>query len=382
MENKDRRGQKVLIISSEFPPGPGGIGNHAYNLAKFLQEENLMKVTVLADTNFTSSREIGEFDKLHSFKITRIYRYRLIFLTYLKRIVTAGILISQNDRIICSGKFPLWVGGLFKGIFKSKKEFIAIVHGSELDIKSKWPRRFTDYSIKKFKKIISVSKYTQGFLPPVGQYQKRTIIPNGIDLDEFLESSNTETRHTKTENFNLLTVGNVTPRKGQKNLIRALPEIVKYFPNIHYHIVGLPTHKEAFESFANELGVDRHVTFHGKVSRKDLLKMYKNCDVFVMLSDHTNDGDFEGFGIAVLEANLWKKPAIGSRNSGIADAIDDKKTGVLVDQHNDKEIADALLEIHNNYERYSEQAFQWAVDHDWRKVSEKYHSFITEPVEQ
>ena len=29
--------KRNLIHSSEFPPGPGGIGNHAYNLAKILQ---------------------------------------------------------------------------------------------------------------------------------------------------------------------------------------------------------------------------------------------------------------------------------------------------------------------------------------------------------
>jgi phosphatidylinositol alpha-1,6-mannosyltransferase len=97
-----------------------------------------------------------------------------------------------------------------------------------------------------------------------------------------------------------------------------------------------------------------------------------------MLSDHTADGDFEGFGIAVLEANLWRKPAIGSRNSGIADAIDDGVTGILVDQQNDKEIAQAVSGIYNNYESYSQKAYQWSLLHDWEKIVRQYYEAIYE----
>ena len=38
--------KNILIFSSEFPPGPGGIGNHAFNLAKALSKVSF-KVKVL-----------------------------------------------------------------------------------------------------------------------------------------------------------------------------------------------------------------------------------------------------------------------------------------------------------------------------------------------
>ena len=31
---------KIIIVTSEFPPGPGGIGNHAHNLSYFLVKRN------------------------------------------------------------------------------------------------------------------------------------------------------------------------------------------------------------------------------------------------------------------------------------------------------------------------------------------------------
>ena len=33
---------KILILTSEFPPGPGGIGNHAFNLAEQFLKTILM----------------------------------------------------------------------------------------------------------------------------------------------------------------------------------------------------------------------------------------------------------------------------------------------------------------------------------------------------
>ena len=39
--------KEIIIYSSEFPPGPGGIGNHAYNLANYLSKFHY-KITVLA----------------------------------------------------------------------------------------------------------------------------------------------------------------------------------------------------------------------------------------------------------------------------------------------------------------------------------------------
>jgi phosphatidylinositol alpha-1,6-mannosyltransferase len=95
-----------------------------------------------------------------------------------------------------------------------------------------------------------------------------------------------------------------------------------------------------------------------------------------MLSNNTSYGDVEGFGIAVLEANALGKPAIGSNNNGIKDAIDDYKTGRLVDAKNAVDITDALQDIVSNYANYSTHAKQWALQHDWKTLIKKYVDVI------
>ena len=76
---------KFLMITSEFPPGPGGIGNHAYNLAKYLKI-NGKEIKVLTVSDYTGKAESENFDKLQNFEITRFERYGNRVKTYLERI--------------------------------------------------------------------------------------------------------------------------------------------------------------------------------------------------------------------------------------------------------------------------------------------------------
>ena len=53
--------KNILLISSEYPPGPGGIGNHAYSLTKALAGKGF-KVFVLTNAEYVDPERIKEFD--------------------------------------------------------------------------------------------------------------------------------------------------------------------------------------------------------------------------------------------------------------------------------------------------------------------------------
>jgi glycosyltransferase involved in cell wall biosynthesis len=275
---------------------------------------------------------------------------------------------KKADKIICSGKFPLWIAILIR-IKYPGKELTAVVHGTELDFKSTVPKKLTSYALTKFNKIISVSNYTQQFLPKsLPSHILQYVIHNGINGSEFEIREVSPLCGTPA----LITVGNVTDRKGQENVINALPGILADYPSARYHIVGKPTGKERIEGRAKKLQVEKNIQFYGAVSRGELLKKLKGAAIKLMLSNHTAEGDFEGFGIAVLEANAFGVPAIGSKDCGIADAVEHGKTGLLVDQYNPKEVAEAVKTIMNNYSCFSSNAKAWAVQHDWKIIVKKY----------
>ena len=58
----------------------------------------------------------------------------------------------------------------------------------------------------------------------------------------------------------------------------------------------------------------------------------------MMLSSNNKNTDFEGFGITVLEGNLYGVPAIGAKKSGLKDAIIDQHNGILVNPNKEEKL--------------------------------------------
>ena len=127
---------------------------------------------------------------------------------------------------------------------------------------------------------------------------------------------------------------------------------------------------------ANILGVQKHITFHGKVSQEDLLKLVGSSDIFVMLSGETKTGDVEGFGIAIIEANAIGVPAIGAMGSGLEDAIFNKKSGLLIKVNDTNAFLNAVETILNNKQTFSKQASIWADKHRWEHIVKQYIDLI------
>lgn len=364
-----KQSRKILLITSEFPPQPGGIGNHAFHLAKSFQE-NGIQVQVITDQRSGEGEEEKLFDQLQSFKTLRIKRRRLILVSYLHRILKAFQLAKQQDVILLSGKFSIWVGGLLSLFIQ--KEYVAVLHGSEVLLPSSLQRRFTQFCLRRFSKIVAVSQYTKSLVAHL-ELDQLKVIPNGFDISSF---EATPKNHLVLP-LQLVTVGNVTPRKGQHNIIKALPYILKKYPQLTYHIVGIPTTQPQLLQLAESLGVEKHLVFYGRVTEEEKLRILKQSTLFMMLSEHTSEGDVEGFGIAILEANAIGVPGIGAKGCGIEDAIDNYASGVLVDAKNAEEVVQAIDEIIGNYPLYSQRALKWTQNFTWDKIIRKYLEFLS-----
>lgn len=356
-----------LIISSEFPPGPGGIGKHAYSMAKGLLH-NVVNVSVVCNMDYASEEEIKDFlNNNRELNINRIERNG--FSTYINRIRTIIRLYKKYrfDKVILTGQFSLWMGLILKAVFKNVNT-ILIIHGSELNMGNSIKRALTKKSILNGDKVFAVSNYTGSLLQAKVDRQNIEVLPNGLNMEDWNVEAE---RFAWKGNPKLLTVGSITQRKGQHNLINALPEVSKMYPQVHYHIVGKDSNgllKEKVE----QLGLANHVTFHGKLNDTDLKRAYKTADIFCMLSESDNSGDVEGFGIAILEANINDIPAIGSKGTGIEDAIDNGKTGILVDAHNPQEIANAIHAILKmDKALLATQCKDWAKQHDWNQLAKE-----------
>lgn len=357
----------IVILSSEFPPQPGGIGNHANNLALSFVNQGY-KVNVISDQRSKSGTEESEFDQDLPFKVHRIRRQSVRIIMYIKRFLKMRQHFKQASVVIATGKFSLWVIA-FLSLF-SQTKCIAVVHGTEVNFKSYLLRKSVELALKKFHHIIAVSNYTKSLIAhlklPV------TVIPNGINTENW-NSIRIDEKSIVGDPI-LTTVGHVSERKGQLNVIKALPKLSKRYPNVHYHCIGIPTAAELFVETAKSLQVDHLITFHGSLDTSDLKEILAQTDIFVMLSSESKTGDVEGFGIAILEANAMGVPAIGSLNCGIEDAILEGSSGRLIQSHDDQALLNAVEDILNQKEHYKKGAHQWAEQHDWSSIIKSYIS--------
>ncbi len=357
--------KEVLIIASEFPPGPGGIGSHAFSMAKAFHKKGV-EVTVICPADYVKKEEVLDFDHRLPFRVERYARQG--WKGYLSRLTTIRKHLKKN--IILSGKFPLWTIYWIRFLQKHNSKVISVLHGSEVNLGNSILKWFTHHSINSADCIVSVSSFTKELLPEwIKRKREIDIIPNGIDIDSFVDIPPIQlTGYPK-----LLTVGNVTPRKGQHRVIKALPRLIQDYPDIHYHIVGLPSYKEEFQQLAKSLNVANHVTFHGRVeNHSDLTGYYKSADAFIILSENQKDGDCEGFGIVILEAGICKLPSIGAIGCGISDAISDGENGFMVDGDNPEEINKALTSILKDKGNLQKEARIWSKKFDWDSIIEKF----------
>lgn len=361
--------QHIIILTSEFPPQPGGIGNHAYNLALQLSK-NDYEVSVIADQRSNDGLEEHQFDASLPFTVRRIKITSPRFFMYLKRIVELFRLLKCANQVIATGKFSLWSAAFCSYFFN--RNYIAIIHGTEVNFKKGLLRASVNIALKKFDIIIAVSNYTKNLVAYLNLDVK--VIHNGFNPEKWLVISPSSS-HIQG-NPKLTTVGNITSRKGQKNVIKQLPKLLEQFPDLHYHCVGLKTEAENFKNLAKQLHVEKHVSFHGRLSEDELHAVLSDTDIFVMLSTETSSGDVEGFGIAILEANALGIPAIGATDCGIEDAINVNNSGLLINPYDSDEFVIAIHTILNNRENFENGAKSWAKEHQWSDIVQQYIEYL------
>jgi phosphatidylinositol alpha-1,6-mannosyltransferase len=368
--------RRILIVSSEYPPGPGGIGHHAYSLTKGLLGAG-HDVEVMTVSDFATEEMKRAFDEEQPFPVTRYPR--LGWRTYARRISMTLEKVGNGgfDWVFLTGKFPLWTGLAIKRRFPRQKT-LAILHGSEVRPSNRIVRSLTTKSIGACDRVVSVSHFTASLLPRRVREDKRpTIIPNGIDLAELSEYGKGSGSRL-TGQPSLLTVGHVSPRKGQHRVILALPRLAKTFPGIHYHMVGRPIDRDRLERLAQSLGVSDKVSFHGVAkAHSDLADYYNNADVFMLLSENQPDGDVEGFGIVALEANYFGLPVVGARFCGVEDAVDEGRSGRLVDGNDPESIALAVQDCMDRQESLRNTSRTWAEKHDWSRIVPQFESMMS-----
>lgn len=151
----------------------------------------------------------------------------------------------------------------------------------------------------------------------------------------------------------LLSVGRLTQRKGLAEFVaKALPAIVREYPETILAVIGVEavdalhtrsgSERERILSAACEAGVEQHLRFLGRCDEASLSLAYQAADlhVFPVLE---LQGDIEGFGMVALEAAAHGLPTVAFAVGGVPEAVQDERTGTLVESGDYAGIATAAI---------------------------------------
>lgn len=134
-----------------------------------------------------------------------------------------------------------------------------------------------------------------------------------------------------------VTVGRLAAVKNHPMLLRAFAEVLRRHPGCRLQIVGDGPERASLEALARTLGIVQHVQFAG--FQTDVAPRLAQADVFV-LSSH-----YEGISIALLEAMRAGLPVIGTRVGGMAEAVREGETGLLVPGGDVRAMTDAMCRL-------------------------------------
>jgi glycosyltransferase involved in cell wall biosynthesis len=170
-------------------------------------------------------------------------------------------------------------------------------------------------------------------VPPV------EVIIHGVDADSFAHGPEARAEARRRLGLEpaapaLVTVGNLTPKKDQVTMLRAVARLTPAHPSLRLVLIGEGPSLADLKAEVRRLHLDHHVVFAG--SRGDVPELLAGFDVFVLSSR------FEGLSIALIEGMAAGLPCVATHVGGIPEIITDGDNGLLVPPGKPEALAEAV----------------------------------------
>ena len=191
----------------------------------------------------------------------------------------------------------------------------------------------------------------------------------GVDLERFADKTKDLDRLRQEfglseEDFVVLSVGQLSKRKNQETMIRAMAQIQDV--HVKYIAVGLGECEEEDRKLIQDLGLEGQVILAGYRDDVDAFLQVADCFAFPSLQ--------EGLPVSVMEAMAAGVPVVCSEIRGNTDLIADGVEGLLVEPEDVKGYARAVVKLKEHpdlAEEYRKRAFEKIEKFDVKRVHGK-----------
>lgn len=380
--------KKVLVTASTFPRWKGDTEpRFVLDLSKHINDE--FDVTVLVPaTPGAKDREVLEAVKVIRYHYFPIHKWETLcypgaiiprikekkIRVFLVPFLFASLyvhlfkLLPQFDVVHAHWLIPQ---GIVQSFFK--KAYIVTGHGGDVTSLNKGLlRKLKIRCLKRAKAVTVVSEHLKKKVQELVPEIEPDVISMGVDIGKFGK------KYYKPDYFGqgnkkvVLFVGRLAEKKGVTYLIEAMRDIDALLV-----IVGDGPLRGELEKQA--LGMKDKVVFLGAKAHEELKTIYASADVFVAPSITAKNGDQEGIPTTIMEAMASGLLVIATKTGGISDIINNYINGILVEEKNSEQIADAIKQIfreNNLKEKILEESYKLIKVNDYTVIANKHCDLI------
>lgn len=368
---------RVLIVTNDFPPRPGGIQSFVHGLASRTPE-----VLVYAPR----WPGCAAFDRLQPYPVVRHPSSLMLPTPAVAR--RAARLVAEHgaDTVVFGAAAPL---GLLAPRLRAAgaRRVVMLTHGHEASWAGAPGFRSALRRIGAHADVVTyLGGYTRDRLASVIPPGKLVRLAPGVDPARFhpgVDGGVVRRALDLGERPVVVCVSRLVPRKGQDQLVRVWPRVLRAVPEAVLMIVGGGPDARRLARLVRAAGVAASVRFTGEVPSGSLPLYYAAGDVFAMPCRTRLGGvDVEGLGIVFLEASATGLPVVAGASGGAPDAVREGETGFVVNGRSAGEVADVLIDLLADPERarkMGRRGRDWVVsDWSWDRIGTRFHTLLDE----
>ena len=144
------------------------------------------------------------------------------------------------------------------------------------------------------------------------------------------------------EKIRILTIARLVEKKGHYFSIKAVCKVLKKYSNLIYTIIGDGPLKEQLEHLIVRLRCEKKIFIISGKEQSEIIEAYNKSHIFILPSVTARDGDTEGQGLVLQEAQASGLPVIVTDHNGLPEGVLDRKSGFIVPEKDVDAIAEKL----------------------------------------
>ncbi|MDE0375167.1 MAG: glycosyltransferase family 4 protein [bacterium] len=302
---------RVLLITNDYPPRPGGIQQYLSNLVRC----SSACIRVLAPAHPEAPEE------------DHVVRSGWKFMWPTPRVrewIAGQIGELEPDVLLFGAPHPLaQLGPRLSRTFGLP--YVVMAHGAEVTLPGAVPglRQLLGRTFRRASLVLTVSRYTARRVERMGA-ARTTVLGAGVDLDIFSPGASTPGRDRPV----IGCISRLVPRKGHLRVLAAAERLSAAGTPVSVLLAGQGRLEGRLRNRAARATVPVEIVTDA--AWEELPDLYRSCDVFVMPARSRWLGlEVEGLGIVYLEASASGLPVIAGTSGGAPETVVPGVTGYV-----------------------------------------------------